>query len=109
MGLRERAFVDLQGIQTQCRFSSVEATADHASGSRVDEQIQRNRELQGWVASLQNVNADRGHSCHHRVPSWCLALVLISTALTLWEGGISTLLCEEETEIEKQKCPGPEN
>ena len=61
------------------------------------------------MASLQNVNADRGHSCHHRVPSWCLALALISTALTLWEGGISTLLCEEETEIEKQKCPGPEN
>ena len=87
MGLRERAFVDLQGIQTQCRFSSVEATAEHASGSCMDEQIQRNRELQGRVASLQNVDADRGHSCCHRVPGWLLALALVSTAGTHSVGG----------------------
>lgn len=63
-------------------FSSVEGTADHASGSHVDEQIQRNRELQSWVALLQNVNTDRGHSCHHHVPGWRLALARVSMAGT---------------------------
>lgn len=87
-GTQERAFVDLQGISDPVPFSSVEGTVDHASGSHMDEQTRRSRELRGWVASLQNVSIDRGHRCHmHSVPGWRLALVLVSRqALTLWEG-----------------------
>ena len=68
-------------------FSPVEGTADHASGSHMDEQTRRSRELRGWVASLQNVNADCGNRCHHRIPSWHLALALVSMAGTHSVGG----------------------
>lgn len=52
---------------------------------------QRGGEPQGWVASLQNTNDNRGLGTMTMFQAWCLALCLISRMCTSSVGGKSCL------------------